>query len=132
VPLPSAAATRSGRQRIFDGYFDAALDRARHDNFEAAALAKLRPERYLVAQQARDTIDDRKTQAEATLGALRAVGQAMKLLEHGLLVALGNTDPRVDDLDGNVPVAPSATDQDRSFPRVPARIADEVLQDATQ
>ena len=83
-------------------------------------------------EQARNAIDDREAEAETALRPLRTLRQAVELLENGFLIALGNTDAGINDLDGNTIAATPAANQYTAFPRITAGVADEILKNPPQ
>ncbi len=83
-------------------------------------------------EQPRDAIDDGETEAEPSLRALGAIGEPVKLLEHGFLIALGDAHARIDHLDRDELATAPAANEHAACARVAARITDEILQDAAQ
>jgi hypothetical protein len=55
-----------------------------------------------VIERARDALDDREAEPQAARH-LRALVEALELAEHGLLLALRNAEPGIEDLDRDLP-----------------------------
>jgi hypothetical protein len=56
----------------------------------------------------------------------------VEFVEDGFLVAIGNSYARIDYLDRNILPAASTPNEHATCPGIPARVADEILQNAPQ
>jgi len=94
---------------------------------KAAAFSGDRMDRYRVAEQIGAAFDNEETEADAV-----PMRNLLVLVEDAAEHLLRNADPRIRDLNAEIPAPVAAADEDSSCPRVLDRVLDQIVENAAE